>query len=195
MISLPNVQIIEYNNKETELYCVLGCLRNERGLQIRDEMLKWIQLKYHTWIVYQDYPGSLYEYPALKFAQEISLSSKKPVLYLHTKGAFNDNPSQYIVRALWWQTFFNLYTECIKYLKEYDVVCPFTGATKITWYNGFIATPTGWSNVNIQPETDRYIFESLYLHREIKPTKIHGIISNTANTANEVSNIVCALMK
>ena len=106
MISLPNVQIIEYNNKDTELYCVLGCLRNERGLQIRDEMLKWIQLKYQTWIVYQDYPGSLYEYPALKVAQEISLSSKKPVLYLHTKGVFNDNPSQYIVRALWWQTFF-----------------------------------------------------------------------------------------
>lgn len=69
------------------------------------KLLKWVQLKYHTWIVYQDYPGSLYEYPALKVAQEISLSSKKPVLYLHTKGAFNDNPSQYIVRALWWQTF------------------------------------------------------------------------------------------
>ena len=190
MINDTEVQIVEHNRVDTDILCVLGCLRTERGLSICKELLKWISLRYHVYIVYQDYPGKLYEYPALKYAQELSIKYSKPVFYVHSKGAFNDNPSQLDVRALWWHIFFTRYDDCINALKHNDVICPFTGASKITWFNGFIATPAGWSNVKIQTETDRYIFESLWTHREITPTKVYGILSNNINHHTDVQRIM-----
>ena len=187
--SLSSIRIVEYNKYDTDVNCVLGCLCNDRGLSICKELVKWIQLRWHLWIVFQDYPGKLYEYPALKYAQKLANQFNKPVMYLHTKGAFNDSPIQLSIRALWWHTFFVRYNECISALKKYDIVCPFTGQSKMTWYNGFIANPFAWGNVIIKPEADRYIFESLWRTREIlNTTTIYGMYGNNLNDSHAVSS-------
>lgn len=184
------IQIVEHNKCNTKINCVLGCLRSETGMKICHELISWLQLRWHVWIVYQDYPGCLYEYPALKYAQDIASQFSKPVLYVHTKGAFNDNPFQRDVRALWWKVFFMQYDNCLHAIDKYDVICPFTGPSKITWFNGFIASPKGWGNVTIQPETDRYVFESLWSQREISPCTVHGMLSNNINHHTDVSRIM-----
>ena len=65
-------------------------------------MLNWLLPEYDVYCVYQKYPGIMYEYPALRFAQWLSLNyNKKIILYVHTKGSFNYNDFQDKVRFVW----------------------------------------------------------------------------------------------
>ena len=90
------------NPKNNSIVCIFGVLVNERGIDIATSMLKWLILEYNVYCIYQKYPGTLYEYPALRFAQWFSLMfNVSLVLYIHTKGAFNDNKGKAKVRALW----------------------------------------------------------------------------------------------
>jgi hypothetical protein len=58
---------------------------------------------------------------------------------------------------------------------EFDVVCPFTGASKITWFNGFIASPSAWKSIQVVPSTNRYIYERLFVNSDVR---IFGCVMN-----------------
>ena len=77
-------------------------------MKIADSMLQWLLPEYDVYCVYQKYPGLLYEYPALRFAQWFSLLFNiSVVLYVHTKGAFNQNSGQAKIRTVWRHEFTN----------------------------------------------------------------------------------------
>lgn len=166
----PGVTVEPVKMTGTPVICVLGVLANERGLAIKQELLSWITNKYDCIAVHQEPPGRLFEYPALWIAQQTALSMKKPVLYLHTKGAANPNNvyNQEKVRQLWRCEFDFHYDDYIRLLQSNDrvVACPFTG-TRLhsTWMNGFVATPNAWKVAkNIVPPKfgDRYPYEHCF---------------------------------
>ena len=65
------------NNK---ISCIFGVLVNGNGLQIEKSMLDWLLPEYDVYCIYQKYPGILFEYPALRFAQWLSLNFKKQII-------------------------------------------------------------------------------------------------------------------
>src|SRR5574344_529876 len=85
--------------------CVLGVLKTEAGLRIKEEMLGWLRDKYEVITVEQNAPGKLLEYPALKLAVETAIEFNEPILYIHTQGAANVNQAQFFVRELWKREF------------------------------------------------------------------------------------------
>ncbi len=48
-------------------------------------MIDWLLPEYDIYCVYQKYPGDLYEYPYLRFAQWISQTFNKTILCLFLK--------------------------------------------------------------------------------------------------------------
>ena len=88
--------------------CIFGVLVNDKGLQIEHSMLDWLLPEYDVYCVYQKYPGILYEYQELRFAQWFSITyDKEIVLYVHTKGAFRVFKKQEEVIELWKNEFTN----------------------------------------------------------------------------------------
>ena len=89
-------------NKSNKIVCVFGIYVTNYGLQIADSMLNWLLPEYDVYCVYQLYPGELYEYPALRFAQWLSLKYNISIIfYLHTKGAANRIYYNSKVRIFW----------------------------------------------------------------------------------------------
>ena len=89
-------------NKSNKEICVFGVLVNDKGLQIEKSLLSWLLPEYDVYCVYQKFPGILFEYPALRFAQWFTIKENKSItLYIHTKGAFNQNLIQEKIRAVW----------------------------------------------------------------------------------------------
>ena len=64
--------------------CVFGVLENNDGKKIEDEMLNWLIPNYNIYIVYQKYPGKLFEYPALKFAQYLIKKNKSNSTFIYS---------------------------------------------------------------------------------------------------------------
>ena len=64
-------------NITNPIVCIFGVLANEKGLEIEKSMLQWLLPEYDVYCIYQKYPGKLFEYPALRFAQWISNILKK----------------------------------------------------------------------------------------------------------------------
>ena len=87
--SLPGCSIEPIEHRGTPIVCVMGCLLTEAGEAIKREMIEQFRKKYDIIAVNQEPPGKFYEFPALSFAQSVSIKSGKPVLYVHTKGASN----------------------------------------------------------------------------------------------------------
>ena len=87
------IKIKKYSSsKKKSLICVLGILVNNNGLEIEKELTDWLKNEYIIYKVYQKFPGKLFEYPALKFAQWLTeYKNISFVLYLHTKGASHKN--------------------------------------------------------------------------------------------------------
>lgn len=141
---------------------VIGCLLTECGIAIKQEMLSALNM--HTLFpVDQEPPGIYAEYPALFYAIKLAIDTKLPVLYVHTKGAYNQIPKvptvpgrksifdfmppgaqpidwQATVRKMWYHEFT---TNISSYLRLVDtdnptVACPYAGPGKATWQNGFI---------------------------------------------------------
>ena len=126
-------------NIYNKIPCVLGVLANENGLKIENSMLDWLLPEYDVYCVYQKYPGIMYEYPALRFAQWLSLNyNKKIILYVHTKGSYNYNEFQNKVRFVWKHEFTKpqsyKYTQLIE-KNITDISLPFRNRA-CTWYNG-----------------------------------------------------------
>lgn len=156
--------------------CVFGIVNNENGLKIAQEMLQWLDPIYEVHKNYHD--GSQFEYPALKYLQELCINTKRPCLYIHTKGAFNRPELSQMVRDMWKKEFsenYNIYFKLVD--RPYAVVaCPFTGSDKTTWYNGFV---TNWQAMKehpiINPNKNRMKFERLFIGSD---TQVIGVVRN-----------------
>ena len=86
--------------------CVLGVLKTEEGLRIKEEMLAWLEPFYDVETVEVDPPNNIeFELPFIKRACEVALENRESVLYLHTKGAAMPNRAQPIVREMWKRIF------------------------------------------------------------------------------------------
>lgn len=176
------IKIKKYSsNKKNILICVFGILVNKLGLKIEKEMTNWLEKEYIIYKVYQKYPGILFEYPALKFAQY--LVEKKNIsfiLYLHTKGAsyykkISLRPR--LIRNLWKKEFSRprnqLYiSQLIK--NEADITIPLrTGIA--TWYNGMFISKRAFQLNNILLYRNRFVYEVYFKNNH---TRIKGIVSN-----------------
>lgn len=182
---------------------ILGVLKTQRGLLIKDEILKNLN-NHHLLTIEQDPPGKQAEYPALKYAIKLSIDLNEPVLYLYTKGAFNEIPFipkipgrksidtfmpsnatlkdwQSCVRKMWYHEFgknIDKYLETVNENKPI-VACPYTGPGKATWQNGFIMNPLAAKELQkiFKFTTNRYWYEVMF--GECKNVEVIGIINNT----------------
>ena len=177
-----DVERIKYTG--TPVLCVLGCLMNDLGKRIKQEMVEWISEKYDIVAVNQEYPGKMFEFPGLAMAQTASITLHKPVLYLHTKGAFNTNTiySQENVRKLWKREFIDNYDYYFGKVSGSGaaVACPFTGSfNRTTWMNGFVANEAAWSSIpRFESSYDRFPYEHTFIHAGIP---VYGRIMNNVN--------------
>ena len=167
-------------NVTNKILCILGVLVNQNGIKIEKEMIHWLLPEYDIYSVYQKYPGILYEYPALRFAQWIIHALNKTILlYLHTKGAYNPSKNQLYVRKLWRNEFKkprnNIYIQFILNNKT-DISVPFRKDV-CTWFNGMFISKRAF---NLIPEVRiskvRHFYEGgLFL---VAKMRIKGIIND-----------------
>ena len=197
------------------MICILGCLDTKNGLIICKEMRSWLDTEHDVFEVHQEPPGKLFEYPAIKCAVNAAITVNEPVLYLHTKGAYNLIPTHYkvsmmapcvnfpkeakpedcqrIVRNMWKHEFTGESLQ--QYIKEANVneprvVCPFTGPEKYTWQNGFIINPSAAKEIKkfLKLETKRHYYETML---KDKPTiKVIGIRNNNIKDTLESRTIM-----
>ena len=183
-----------FSNETNKITCVLGVLVNQRGINIANSMLEWLMNEYDVYCVYQKFPGDMYEYPALRFAQWYSLKyNKSIILYLHTKGAFNIHPFQDIIRSFWKHEFTKpnnyIYIQLLSN-NITDVALPFRRST-CTWYNGMFISQRAFSLINEIPfyETiERHFYECLTFFQPDNfsyKIRFKGILSDFIST-NEV---------
>lgn len=146
---------------------VLGIMTTPEGLKIADEMCAWMQPIYELHKVEHD--GSLFELPALKAAQALSIERNEPVLYIHTRGAVNVWRTTIPTRKMWKEEFGR---QWLKYFtvagmqQKPVVVCPFVDSDRETRYNGFVANPSAWAQLDLQPTKDRMDYERLWRDKE-----------------------------
>lgn len=170
------------------MICVLGVLKTEEGLRVKDEMLQWLRPVHNVYAVEQEAPGALYEFPAMALAFEMCHKSQSPVLYIHTKGAANQHMVQGMIRKMWSGEFGNQ-----QKMKEYlDLVqtdeprlaCPVMGDDSQTWFNAFVMNPAAAAVLRdtVRPSADRYFFECVARNTSVKvvsprpPVDAHGAI-------------------
>ncbi len=145
--------------------CVLGVLKTELGLKIKEEMLAWLSPLYDVETIEVDPPNNeLFELPFIKRACEVAVESHEPVLYIHTKGAAMPNNCQPIVRAMWEDAFAShseFYFSLVNQMFP-AASAPFVNsAASVCWYNGFVMNPAAARNILevLKPHQDRYWFE------------------------------------
>ena len=145
--------------------CVFGIMDNDKGRMIADEMRKWLRDVYDVREVLHD--GSLFEYPALKLAHDLSIEYDEPVLYIHTRGAVNTYPYTIPTRRCWadqfgkqWKKYFTIAKTDVP-----RVVCPFVDYDRETRYNGFVANTAAWRLIDLKPSKDRFDFERLRIDK------------------------------
>src|SRR5574344_825579 len=162
--------------------CVLGVLKTEEGIRIKEEMLGWLNEKYDVTLVEVDPPNDIeFELPFIKKACAVAIESNEPVLYLHTKGAAMQNNAQQLVRDFWRYEFTQA-DEALFKLVDTDkptVSAPYTLGKKICWFNAWVINPTAAKIVLIylKLQKDRYWFErQLFQNDEIAVTGIHDNI-------------------
>lgn len=144
--------------------CVLGVLKTEAGLDIKKEMLEWLEPIYDVTLVEVDPPNDKeFELPFIKKACEVSIENNEPVLYLHTKGAAMPNNAQPMVRAFWKYEFTNNIDKYFNIVNKDTaaVSAPYTLYRKIAWFNGFVINPEAAKLVltYLKPQNNRYWFE------------------------------------
>ena len=157
------------NMKFKKDICILGVLCNDKGLQIENSMLSWLLPEYDVYSVYQKFPGILYEYPALRFAQWLTLiNNESIILYVHTKGSFYQRDEQNQVRELWKHEFTKnrkkIYIQLLK--NNYtDVTAPFRYGS-CTWFNGMFISYRAFNlidEIKYYPNY-RWHYENLFIN-------------------------------
>ena len=157
--------------------CIFGVLCNDEGLEIEKSMLNWLLPEYDVYCIYQKYPGILFEYPALKFAQWLSqLYNISIILYVHTKGAYNHYPTQEKIRELWKYEFTkNNKKKYMTLLKNnyFDVVLPFR-AQYVTWFNGMFISNRAFNLIHEIKyyHKSRWYYESLFINAKNTKNKV-----------------------
>lgn len=162
--------------------CVLGVLKTELGLKIKEEMLAWLSPLYDVITIEQEAPGVLYEYPGIKMAASIAVECNEPVLYLHTKGAAMDNAAQPIVRNFWKREFGH---NSDKYFKAVEgdkplVSAPITNPEhKVAWFNAFVINPAAAKDLMpvLYIQKDRYWFEQ-EIWKACPNTEVIGVLTD-----------------
>ena len=181
-VDYSGINIVFPEFDENKPLCIFGILNNELGKHIAEEMLGWLIEKYNVICVYQNPPGQLYEYPALRFAQYFVTHSNKYdyCLYIHTKGAGCPNELQSRIRNMWKSEFctekYKSYIDAVSDKDNPIVACPFVGPDRQTWFNAFFANKKAWDDLDTIKPTDRYWFECMW--RNYKNTKLVGIIKD-----------------
>ena len=169
---------------------------NLKGIIIENEMLDWLLPEYDIYCIYQKYPGNLYEYPYLRFAQWIMQALNKTILlYLHTKGAFNSHPFQFTIRKLWMNEFKSprnkIYIQPI--LKNIsDITTPFRKGA-CTWYNGMFISKRAFDLIPmVSIEKRRHFYEGGIF--AVNNIRIKGIIKNRISP-KELGNAITNHLK
>lgn len=192
-----NIKIKHYSqNSKKKIICIFGVLVNQNGMKIEKEMLKWLLPEYDIYIVYQKYPGKLYEYPGLRFAQWIIQSLNKTILlYLHTKGAFYPHKFQSTIREFWMNEFKyprnQIYIQAILKNKS-DISIPFRKNIS-TWYNGMLISKRAFDLIpEIEVNKNRYFYEGGVFN--VNNIRIKGII-NDNQSPNTIGNTLVKYLK
>lgn len=189
-----NIQIVynfDINNYNIEkMFCILGVLKSCKGLQLQKDMIGWLSTKYNVISIIQEYPGELYEYPAINYAKQFSSINNCNILYLHTKGAYNSNIWQNMVLDLWQDEFINHYDDYLKILNNDKniIACPFTGTTKWTWFNGFYISYNASKQMKeIEIVKDRHEYETIFQYQPNIQVigRIYNNIDNFKNSNNK----------
>lgn len=164
------------NNKPL---CIINIMNNEQGLKISEEILEWLEPIYEVHKIYHD--GSQYEYPGMKYMQDLCIKEKRPCLYLHTKGAVNTRPETEDVRKLWkheftknYQTYFNIVN-----IDSPQVACPLTGNLGFPWFNGFVTNYQALQKIpSFEPCEDKGVFNQIF---GIFKVPVYGVVRNDVN--------------
>ena len=168
--------VIIHAIKNDKPICVFGVLNTVLGKKIRDEMIGWLTDNYSVIELYHN--GKCYEYPSIKLAQKISIELGVPfTLYIHTKGAYNNNKFQTPVRDIWRIEFStdrkNIYFKSIE-TDNPTVVAPFIGPEGQTWFNAFFCNRAAWFVKNVEKNSNRFWFEHIF--RLEDNVKLTGVI-------------------
>lgn len=197
-----NLSLIYHNNYNTikikhisnknitdKEVCIFGVLCNEIGFKIEKSMIDWLLPEYDVYCIYQKYPGLLYEYPALRFAQWFSLFYNITVLlYVHTKGAFYNTPIQNSIRKLWKHEFTDnrkkIYISLLKNNIS-DISLPFRQGA-CTWYNGMFISNRAFTLINEIKlnQTDRWYYEELFKfsNQSCNNIRFKGILNDNVSS-------------
>lgn len=178
--------------------CVFGVLKTETGLRIKQEMLSWLNPLYNVLCIEQDPPGTMFEYPAIKYALKLSIEMNEPVLYIHTKGAAHKNMKYYSqdkIRKLWKMYFGNENTiksifNIFENTEEPLVICHFTGKTKATWFNSFFINPSAAKMVNLKEpnKVQRYYYEQgIFKNSDIN---VYGLLRNDCDNSDIMTKVI-----
>lgn len=146
--------------------CVLGILNTQRGVQIATSMEEWLCPIYQVYEVLHD--GSQFELPALLRAKELALETKRPVLYIHTRGAVNEYWTTPKTHTMWRHEFGAQWRKYQMIAAQYypTVVAPMVD-NKRTRYNGFVANASAWERIDLHPVEDRHVYEDLWSEDEL----------------------------
>ena len=183
------------NTKHNSIVCIFGILVNERGIEIANSMLKWLIPEYNVYCVYQKFPGLLYEYPALRFAQWFSLMFNISILlYVHTKGAGNHNKGQAKVRALWRHEFTSPRKEIYIQLLEknlFDISVPYRFKA-CTWFNGMFISKRAFNIINTIPKKKRFYYESLFgsSNNSFNSIRFKGILNDSISPSDTINSML-----
>ena len=171
-----------------KIHCILGVLDTPRGHEIKEELINWFSNDYEIECVVHD--GSQYEYSAIKRAIELSVESNAPVLYIHTKGAWNINPAltkndekyymcpqchppkdaiildwQKTVRKMWRSEFVDNKEWYINQCSTAPptVCAPYVSDSKHTWTNAFMFNASAAKQLYpLKFNTNRWSYEKLW---------------------------------
>lgn len=166
--------------------CVLGVLLTDRGKEIKNEMLSWLNNDYDVLCIEQNPPGEMFEYPAIKAAIKLSIEMNEPVLYIHTKGAAHD--------YIWERTIRNNQTEIRKFWKrEFTVnknayfnypidsclvTTPMLEDDGKTIFNAFVIYPEAAKALlpSYHLDKDRFYYEDLF--SKISAINLIGVVKH-----------------
>lgn len=185
-MSNANVKVIHYNPNNNKILCVFNVLNNDEGNKIKDEMLPWLLKYYDVYCVYHN--GKLYEYPGLKILEYLLNHTKYDFgLYIHTKGAGNPKRIQNKIRLFWKKQFTTYLNKYLYNIFKYNIVCPFTGKSHITWLNGFFVDKEAINKIGgIIKHNDRYYFEGMFDGLDVSS---YGIVDNDITTQEDTHKI------
>ena len=174
-------------NKNKNLpVCVFGILVNDRGIEYEKSMLKWLLPEYDVYCVYQKYPGKLFEYPALRFAQWLSIEYNiSIILYIHTKGASHPHIDQYYTRILWKHEFTKpknkIYINLLKN-NSADISLPFR-LDYYTWYNSMFISNRAFQLINMieANSTNRFYYEDFFKNsiNDSNNVRLKGVLNDS----------------